>query len=161
MCVYYIFVYFKSLQLRQSTTPICKNIQSLSLPLSLSLYFYFFFLGNPKKMDFIAHPSGFSASSSSSSSLCSLVGNFFDKVKEGFNFAVSAILGNIFSAIFTFFFALGKYPLFLYDLMICPFLFLKKKYNYNGLLLLLYEHMPLDLFSCPELSCIVIQAIKV
>lgn len=58
-------------------------------------------------MDFIAHPSGFSPSSSSaSSSPSSSFGNFVEKVKEFFNFAVSAIIGNIFSAIFTFFFAL-------------------------------------------------------
>ncbi|BBH08064.1 RING/U-box superfamily protein [Prunus dulcis] len=51
-------------------------------------------------MDFIAHPSRFSSSSSFS------FGNFFERIKEFCNFAVSAILGNIFSAIFTFFFAL-------------------------------------------------------
>ncbi|EXC35297.1 NEP1-interacting protein 2 [Morus notabilis] len=55
-------------------------------------------------MDLIAHPSGFSPSSSSFSSFS--FGNFVEKVKEFFNFAVSAIIGNIFSAIFTFFFAL-------------------------------------------------------
>ncbi|KAK9948342.1 hypothetical protein M0R45_003923 [Rubus argutus] len=51
-------------------------------------------------MDFIAHPSRFSSSSSYS------FGNFFERVKDFCNFAVSAIIGNVFSAIFTFFFAL-------------------------------------------------------
>ncbi|KAM4118512.1 hypothetical protein ACJW30_02G209800 [Castanea mollissima] len=51
-------------------------------------------------MDFIAYPSLFSSSSSSS------FGNFIEKVREACHFAVSAIIGNIFSAIFTFFFAL-------------------------------------------------------
>ncbi|KAM3709887.1 hypothetical protein ACB098_02G209600 [Castanea mollissima] len=51
-------------------------------------------------MDFIAYPSLFSSSSSSS------FGNFIERVREACHFAVSAIIGNIFSAIFTFFFAL-------------------------------------------------------
>lgn len=51
-------------------------------------------------MDFIAHPSRLSSSSSYS------FGNFFERVKDFCNFAVSAIIGNVFSAIFTFFFAL-------------------------------------------------------
>ncbi|KAG5245486.1 NEP1-INTERACTING PROTEIN-LIKE 2 [Salix viminalis] len=41
----------------------------------------------------------------SMSSLCSF-GNLVEKVKEVFNFVVSAIIGNVFSAILTFFFAL-------------------------------------------------------
>ena len=52
-------------------------------------------------MDFIAYPSLFSSASSSS------FGNFIERVREACHFAVSAIIGNIFSAIFTFFFALG------------------------------------------------------
>ncbi|KAL4645600.1 hypothetical protein ACB092_02G245700 [Castanea dentata] len=51
-------------------------------------------------MDFIAYPSLFSSSSSSS------FGNFIERVREACHFAVSAIIGNVFSAIFTFFFAL-------------------------------------------------------
>ncbi|XP_075653207.1 NEP1-interacting protein 2-like [Castanea sativa] len=51
-------------------------------------------------MDFIAYPSLFSSSSSSS------FGNFIERAREACHFAVSAIIGNIFSAIFTFFFAL-------------------------------------------------------
>ncbi|CAL5371355.1 NEP1-interacting protein-like 1 [Camellia sinensis] len=43
-----------------------------------------------------------SSSSTSSFSFCNLI----DKVKEFFRFALSAIVGNVFSAIFTFFFAL-------------------------------------------------------
>lgn len=53
-------------------------------------------------MDFIAHPSRFSSSFSYS------FGNIFERVKDFCNFAVSAIIGNVFSAIFTFFFALGE-----------------------------------------------------
>ncbi|MBA0591990.1 hypothetical protein Gorai_008980 [Gossypium raimondii] len=52
-------------------------------------------------MDFYEYPSRFSLSS------LSLFGDFVEKVKYFCNFAVSAILGNIFSAILTFFFALG------------------------------------------------------
>nr|KJB48281.1 hypothetical protein B456_008G062100 [Gossypium raimondii] len=51
-------------------------------------------------MDFYEYPSRFSLSS------LSLFGDFVEKVKYFCNFAVSAILGNIFSAILTFFFAL-------------------------------------------------------
>ncbi|KAG6700733.1 hypothetical protein I3842_08G127400 [Carya illinoinensis] len=51
-------------------------------------------------MDFIAHPSVLASSSSS------LFVNFLERVRDGFHFAVSAVIGNIFSAIFTFFFAL-------------------------------------------------------
>ncbi|XP_041022830.1 NEP1-interacting protein-like 1 [Juglans microcarpa x Juglans regia] len=51
-------------------------------------------------MDFIAHPSVLASSSSS------LFVNFFERVRDGFHFAASAVIGNIFSAIFTFFFAL-------------------------------------------------------
>ena len=58
-------------------------------------------------MDFIAHPSRLSSSSSYS------FGNFFERVKDFCNFAVSAIIGNVFSAIFTFFFALGEFYSFL------------------------------------------------
>lgn len=36
-------------------------------------------------------------------------GNLVDKAKEFFRFAVSTVIGNVFSAIFTFFFALGTY----------------------------------------------------
>lgn len=58
----------------------------------------------PKEiMEFYAYPSRFSMSS------LSLCGNFFERVKEFCNFAVSAVIGNIFSAIFTFFFALGSF----------------------------------------------------
>ncbi|POO00792.1 43kDa postsynaptic protein [Trema orientale] len=51
-------------------------------------------------MDFIGHPFRLSSSSPS------LFGNFFQRVKEFCTFALSVILGNIFSAIFTFCFAL-------------------------------------------------------
>uniref|UniRef100_A0A803R124 Uncharacterized protein n=1 Tax=Cannabis sativa TaxID=3483 RepID=A0A803R124_CANSA len=59
-------------------------------------------------MDFIGHPFRFSSPSLPS------FGNFIERVKEFCTFAVSAILGNIFSAIFTFFFALGLYFLSLF-----------------------------------------------
>ncbi|MBA0818495.1 hypothetical protein Gohar_019777 [Gossypium harknessii] len=52
-------------------------------------------------MDFYGHPYRFSLPS------FSLLSDFIEKVKDFFNFAVSAIIGNIFSAILTFFFALG------------------------------------------------------
>ncbi|MBA0833816.1 hypothetical protein Goarm_006237 [Gossypium armourianum] len=58
-------------------------------------------------MDFYEYPSRFSLSS------LSLFVDFVEKVKYFCNFAVSAILGNIFSAILTFFFALGWFPSFL------------------------------------------------
>ncbi|KAE8664220.1 NEP1-interacting protein 1 [Hibiscus syriacus] len=51
-------------------------------------------------MDFYSHPSRFSVYSSS------LFGNFIERIKFSCNFAVSVIIGNIFSAILTFFFAL-------------------------------------------------------
>ncbi|KAF5454615.1 hypothetical protein F2P56_024266 [Juglans regia] len=51
-------------------------------------------------MDFIAHPSVLASSSSS------LLLNFFERVRDTFHFAVSAVLGSILSAILTFFFAL-------------------------------------------------------
>ncbi|XVF18085.1 hypothetical protein REPUB_Repub10bG0181200 [Reevesia pubescens] len=51
-------------------------------------------------MDYYQYPSRFSMSS------FSLFGDFIEKVKDFCNFAVSAIIGNIFSAILTFFFAL-------------------------------------------------------
>ncbi|KAL4377127.1 hypothetical protein GQ457_02G013440 [Hibiscus cannabinus] len=51
-------------------------------------------------MDFFGHPPRFSFTS------FSWFGDFFGKVKAFCNFAVSAIIGNIFSAILTFFFAL-------------------------------------------------------
>ncbi|KAK8474710.1 hypothetical protein V6N11_038022 [Hibiscus sabdariffa] len=52
-------------------------------------------------MDFYTHPSRFSMSS------LSLFVDFIEKMRFSCNFAVSAILGNIFSAILTFFFAFG------------------------------------------------------
>ncbi|XP_022774020.1 NEP1-interacting protein 1-like [Durio zibethinus] len=50
-------------------------------------------------MDYYEYPSRFSMSS------FSLFGDFIEKVKDFCNFAVSAVIGNIFSAILTFFFA--------------------------------------------------------
>ena len=67
-------------------------------------------------MDFIAHPSRFSSSFSYS------FGNIFERVKDFCNFAISAIIGNVFSAIFTFFFALGEFCL-------CHFAFLASVYS--------------------------------
>lgn len=55
-------------------------------------------------MEIYAYPSH-PLPSSSSSSVSFSIGNLVDKVKEHFVFAVSAIIGNVFSAIFTFFFA--------------------------------------------------------
>ena len=54
-------------------------------------------------MDFIANPFRFSSSSSPS------FGNLFERVRDICCYAVSAILGNVLSAIFTFFFALGLF----------------------------------------------------
>lgn len=54
-------------------------------------------------MEFYAYPSH---SMPSSSSIPFSIGNFVDRVKESCRFALSAIIGNLFSAIFTFFFAL-------------------------------------------------------
>ncbi|GMJ07877.1 Arabidopsis Toxicos en Levadura 26 [Hibiscus trionum] len=51
-------------------------------------------------MDFYAYPSRFSMSP------LSLFGDFIEKMRFSCNFAVSSIIGNIFSAILTFFFAL-------------------------------------------------------
>ncbi|KAK6922544.1 Glycine-zipper-containing OmpA-like membrane domain [Dillenia turbinata] len=60
-------------------------------------------------MEFYAYPSRAVSSSSSSSSLSlSSIGAFVERVREIFCFAVSALLGNLVSAIFTFFFALGR-----------------------------------------------------
>jgi hypothetical protein len=50
-------------------------------------------------------------------------GNFVEKVKELCNLAVSAIIGNIFSAIFTFFFALGLFLSLLSHLVSCKWKF--------------------------------------
>ncbi|GAV62195.1 Gly-zipper_Omp domain-containing protein/zf-RING_2 domain-containing protein [Cephalotus follicularis] len=51
-------------------------------------------------MEFFAYPSRFSMSN------FSVFGNLVERVKEISNFAVSAVIGNVLSAIFTFFFAL-------------------------------------------------------
>ncbi|MBA0714539.1 hypothetical protein Golax_013506 [Gossypium laxum] len=64
-------------------------------------------------MDYYGYPSRVSMSS------ISLLGNFIKKVKEFCNSALSAIIGNIFSAILTFFFALGW---FLFSLSVSLFL---------------------------------------
>ena len=67
-------------------------------------------------MDYYEYPSRFSMSS------FSLFGDFFEKVKDFCNFAVSAIIGNIFAAILTFFFALGWFlSLFFHVLLHCFF----------------------------------------
>lgn len=66
-----------------------------------------------RTMDFISHPSVLASSSSS------LFVNFFERVRETFHFAVSAVIGNIFSAIFTFFFALGWFVSSFFDLSYC------------------------------------------
>lgn len=58
-------------------------------------------------MDFYAYPSRALPSSSSVSNFS--IGDFVERVKYCFSFAVSTIVGNVFSAIFTFFFALGGY----------------------------------------------------
>ncbi|KAL3527255.1 hypothetical protein ACH5RR_011911 [Cinchona calisaya] len=55
-------------------------------------------------MEFYAYPSRSLPPSSSSDSFS--FGNLIDKVKQFFGFAVCALIGNVFSAIFTFFFAL-------------------------------------------------------
>ncbi|CAN1226442.1 NEP1-interacting protein 1 [Linum perenne] len=51
-------------------------------------------------MEFYPYPPRFSVSS------LPCCRNFFEKVKEACNFALSAVIGNVFSAILTFFFAL-------------------------------------------------------
>jgi hypothetical protein len=63
-------------------------------------------------MDFIAYPSHLASSSSS------FFGNFVERVREACHFAVSAIIGNIFSAIFTFFFALGWFFFFWFSFIV-------------------------------------------
>ncbi|KAL3372735.1 hypothetical protein AABB24_004998 [Solanum stoloniferum] len=56
-------------------------------------------------MDFYTYPrSAFSSSSSIFSSFCMM--DLIERAKDFFRFAVSTIIGNVFSAIFTFFFAL-------------------------------------------------------
>lgn len=62
-------------------------------------------------MEFYAYPSNSfpsSQSSSSSTESYSSFGFLVNKIKEFARFAVSAVVGNLFSAIFTFFFALGE-----------------------------------------------------
>ncbi|KAL6993392.1 hypothetical protein U1Q18_011508 [Sarracenia purpurea var. burkii] len=56
-------------------------------------------------MEVIGYPSHSLPSSPSTSSFP--FGNLVDRVKEFFRFALSSVIGNVFSAIFTFFFALG------------------------------------------------------
>lgn len=60
-----------------------------------------------KRMEFYAYPSRALPSSSSVSNFS--IGDLVERVKYCFSFAVSTIVGNVFSAIFTFFFALGGY----------------------------------------------------
>lgn len=78
-------------------------------------------------MEFYAYPSH---SLPSSSSIPFSFGNFVDRVKEYCRFAVSAIIGNLFSAIFTFFFAIGEYLqiLFFFLLVLVGFLFHGSKF---------------------------------
>lgn len=64
-------------------------------------------------MEFHTYPSGYLPSYPSISSFS--FGNLVFKVREFFSSAVSVIIGNVFSAIFTFFFALGEYFLVLYE----------------------------------------------
>ena len=72
-----------------------------------------------KSMEVISYPSRSLPSSSSTSSFSS--GNLVDKVKEFFRFALSAVVGNVFSAIFTFFFALGASIFLLFVQFLCEF----------------------------------------
>ncbi|GMP27052.1 hypothetical protein CsSME_00003224 [Camellia sinensis var. sinensis] len=62
-------------------------------------------------MEVYGYPSHSLPSLSSASPSFSF-GNLVEKVRDFFGFAVSAIIGNIFSAIFTFFFALGAFIFF-------------------------------------------------
>lgn len=65
-------------------------------------------------MEFYAYPShhfppsSSSSSPSSSSESYSSFGFLVNKIKEFVRYAVSAVVGNVFSAIFTFFFALSE-----------------------------------------------------
>lgn len=79
-------------------------------------------------MEFYTYPSHHfpPSSSPSSSESYSSFGFIVNKIKEFIRCAVSAVVGNVFSAIFTFFFALGQqfFPSFSYMLcflMVFPF----------------------------------------
>lgn len=64
---------------------------------------------NQMEMEFYAYPSRVLPFSSSICSFC--IRDLVDKAKDFFTVAISAIIGSVFSAIFTFFFALGAYTL--------------------------------------------------
>lgn len=107
------FSKFSSLSLKAETYPI--NPPPLSfcyiyLCLKPNLFWStvsFFIRLRQKIMEYYPYPSRFSMP------LLPSFGDFVGKVKEVCNFAVSAIIGNIFSAIFTFFFALGLSYIFI------------------------------------------------
>lgn len=65
------------------------------------------------EMEFYAYPSRVFPLSSSICSFC--IRDFVDRAKDFFSVAVSAIIGSVLSAIFTFFFALGRYSFNLFD----------------------------------------------
>lgn len=63
------------------------------------------------EMEFYAYPSRVFPLTSSICSFC--IRDLVDRAKDFISVAVSAIIGSVLSAVFTFFFALGGYPVFL------------------------------------------------